>query len=292
MPGSISENAVERQNLQRRCTGCGIEKPPEAFGVVDRSKNGVRLNSQCKPCWVIRSRAYYEQHQEERKEYARRHYQRNRERLDEQSKLWRQANPDKVAGYARKVAARPARKIYLVKYRAENHDQLLAYQRAYREENRERVRATRQAWRAANADHIREVQRAWQRANPGKVAEYLRRSRERQPVPPLALLYPYNFSAVAEGAALIAKIIDLVPRTLPEAVRADVCQELALAVLSGEADPERLDEHVAAAVRTQFRFLPSRWHVSLDDEEYRVSRVEYQARRLAEAWGLGIADKA
>lgn len=279
------------------CTACGIEKPQEDFSVVDRSKNGVRLNSQCKPCCVARARAYYERHKEERKEYGRQHYQRTRERRDEQSKLWRQANPDKVAGYARRVAARPARKLYLVKYRAENHDSLLTYARAYREENRERVHATRQAWRAANADHIREVQRAWWKANPDKVAEYLRRARERyiprpraprrRPTSPLSLLYPYNLSTMADGAELITRIIDLVPRTLPEAVRADVCQELALAVLGGEADPDRLDEHVADAVRTQFRFLPSRWHISLDGEEHRVSRIEYLAGRLAEAWGLG-----
>lgn len=78
------------------------------------------------------------------------------------------------------------------------------------------------------------------------------------------LVYPYLVSNEAEGADLINLINKLVPRNMPELVRADVCQSLALAVLSGEIDPANLAEHIKEYAKTQYAFLPSKFQVSLD----------------------------
>ena len=69
-------------------------------------------------------------------------------------------------------------------------------------------------------------------------------------VPPKAMFYPYmpkRSSSV--GADLVLEINAAVPRTLPSEIRSDVCQEMAMAVLSGEFDRSAIKHNVEAIIR-------------------------------------------
>lgn len=134
--------------------------------------------------------------------------------------------------------------------------------------------ATRtRAWNVAHLEHRRAYMRRYMRAR------YQSRYQPR-----VELVYPYQVTEHVEGFDLVNSINNLVPRSLPEAVRADVCQALALSVLSGEVTTPNA-EQVRACVREQFRFLPSRFHISLDADEYVKNRLGHFAAQLASSWG-------
>ena len=60
-------------------------------------------------------------------------------------------------------------------------------------------------------------------------------------------------------------INNVVPRHLPEEVRADMCQDLALAVLSGECELSGLGDFVRQRTAVARAAYGARWgHVSID----------------------------
>ncbi len=162
-------------------------------------------------------------------------------------------------------------------WNARNQDRRREYGTEYYAKNKDRLDAAALRWQANNPEKVavsrREAQRRWRARHRGRLYRP-------------ELLYPYSVSPAADGAELILRINELVSKSLPESVRADACQELALRVLSGEADAARLEEYVRECVRTQYRFLPSKFHVSLDCEEHKASRIHFLAARLAQAWGV------
>lgn len=94
-----------------------------------------------------------------------------------------------------------------------------------------------------------------------------------------ALIYPYFLRDVDASTELLARINDAVPRNLPETIRADVCQELALSILSGEAVISNAGECISQHIKKQFAFSPYRYgHVSFDREELR-NQIELQMQR-------------
>src|ERR1051325_10287290 len=95
------------------------------------------------------------------------------------------------------------------------------------------------------------------------------RVRRGRRVTPLSSCYPYRIDNGAAGADLITAINNLVPRSLPELLRADVCQALALAVLSGEIEADKISPHVQRFIKEQNKFLPRKHELSLDAPLYR-----------------------
>jgi hypothetical protein len=77
--------------------------------------------------------------------------------------------------------------------------------------------------------------------------------------PPLS--YPYLTDTSGEGAALLTRIHAAVPRGVPESVRADACQAIVLAVLSGEISEEQVEAVAHEYVRRQY---PPKRFLSLD----------------------------
>jgi hypothetical protein len=88
--------------------------------------------------------------------------------------------------------------------------------------------------------------------------------RRRATITKLTRCYPYLLSDVVDGAQLIQRINNLVPRYLSEDVRADVCQEVALAVLSDELDLANLAGYIKQYIKSQSAYLPSKYEKSLD----------------------------
>jgi hypothetical protein len=70
---------------------------------------------------------------------------------------------------------------------------------------------------------------------------------------------------VQDAASLIATVEHLVPKTLPFEKRADVCQEIVVAVLSGEVTMDEIKEKVRFYVRKIYKLSADKYkHRSLD----------------------------
>lgn len=73
------------------------------------------------------------------------------------------------------------------------------------------------------------------------------------------LFYPYmahDPKNIDEGRALALLANQLVPRELPEQIRADVCQDLVVGMISGEVQPDRANDFVIERMRHIYRLFP------------------------------------
>lgn len=73
------------------------------------------------------------------------------------------------------------------------------------------------------------------------------------------LFYPYMIHDIGEpteGHELVKLVNSVVPHTLPEQWRADVCQELIVGILSGEVSRGAIHDHVAKFISGQFKANP------------------------------------
>lgn len=73
------------------------------------------------------------------------------------------------------------------------------------------------------------------------------------------LFYPYlvhDVSKPTEGADLVKLVNQVVPSTIPEQWRADICQEMIVGLLSGDIKKDNINEHVAKYVSGQFAANP------------------------------------
>lgn len=80
------------------------------------------------------------------------------------------------------------------------------------------------------------------------------------------LAYPYVKHAETPEHKLLFDVHRMLPKGLPHEIRGDLCQDLIVAVLSGETTIENIPEVVAKYARDARKILPDRWrNVSLDD---------------------------
>lgn len=103
------------------------------------------------------------------------------------------------------------------------------------------------------------------------------------------LQYPYvgSENRCAEGVDLLLTINQVVPKYLPESVRAEACQDLALAILDGSIELAHLAAVVPAFVRAVDRRYPTKFGPrSLDQSAFRGSKIllhEVLAGRMSDA---------
>lgn len=129
------------KEVRKLCESCGT-----AFV-------GHVLRPRCDSCRRERERQRERsRHRPEKREYDRKRYQRDAERVKARVRAYREANPEKI----RERKRRDVR------------------------ENRERVRATQRRWRAANAEKMREFRRQWAQAHPEKARQYANERRARK----------------------------------------------------------------------------------------------------------------
>jgi hypothetical protein len=91
------------------CSKCKVEKPFEEFSKDKSKKEGYR--NDCKYCF---------------KEYYKKYYLENKNKLCEYQKLYYKENKNKVSEYKRQ-------------YKEENKDALSVYNKQYREENKDKI---------------------------------------------------------------------------------------------------------------------------------------------------------
>lgn len=153
------------------------------------------------------------------------------------------------------------------KYYAEHADEIKAKRRAYYAANRERElakaavrrqspevqlaqRLYHENWRAAHAEELREAKAKWYAINREGILAQARGV-------PIPEFWPYG----ATGWPF-DEVNAVVPTGLPPEVRADVCQELCLAVIAGEATTNDLTALVPGAKRRAY----GEWALSMDWE--------------------------
>jgi hypothetical protein len=108
----------------------------------------------------------------------------------------------------------------------------------------------------------------WGRATyPWRTSEWYaeRRANSRVPFVPVSEFYPYITSEPNEEHQFLLEIDSLVPKGLPNEMRSDVCQDMIVAVLSGQTTIENLKDSRAQYIKQFYKQFPVKYgHLSLD----------------------------
>lgn len=79
----------------------------------------------------------------------------------------------------------------------------------------------------------------------------------------------YPFTACAHSDSLVGRVHGMVPKGIPQEIRGDLCQDLMVAVLSGDLEVENVPDAIEKYLRAARKFLPSASRVlSLDAPLY------------------------
>ena len=146
-------------------------KPCVKCGANEWTKGG-----DCVPCTVVRHRQYYE---------------RNRERVKEKARQWREANPE------RKKANR--KREY-----ANNREKAKAAAREWNKLNSERKKQSSRAWYNANKDKANEASKRWARQNRDKINTRYRRWKQQKPEAVTAYTHQRRAKKIASGESFTA----------------------------------------------------------------------------------------
>lgn len=93
--------------------------------------------------------------------------------------------------------------------------------------------------------------------------EERRRKLAAQSIEPLASYYPYRLNA-CQGADLVERVHAKVPGYLSQDLRADICQDILLAILTNAISVDDLDLAIQTAIRSTARAYRNRQMLSLD----------------------------
>lgn len=111
---------------------------------------------------------------------------------------------------------------------------------------------------------------------------YEARKPVRLPKEPLTEFYPYITAQPTEEHNFLIAVDSLVPKALPNQTRADVCQDMIVAILSGDVTLENLKDGLPKYLKMFLKGSPSKYgHLSLDAPAGRNDE-----RTLAQAIGL------
>lgn len=75
----------------------------------------------------------------------------------------------------------------------------------------------------------------------------------------LSQAYPYILNLQLDGAELVSLVDRLVPKELEHSIRADVCQDLIIAVLAGDIEKANLNKEAPKFIRRHFRQYRDKW---------------------------------
>jgi hypothetical protein len=145
----------------RRCPKCAETKPLSMFG-----------GGYCRPCQKSVSHAYYVA---------------NKEKVKQQVKAWRVANPEKYLAMNKAYyqATREESIAYAKEWAKHNPDRRKVAWTRYRQEKIEHVRGIEAAYRQRNRDECNARIAEWKKRNPHKITHYFhkRRAAELQATP-------------------------------------------------------------------------------------------------------------
>lgn len=103
---------------------------------------------------------------------------------------------------------------------------------------------------------------------PWRTKEWYGRHRPSRPAhitAPFSEFWPYVTRAVQDEHNLLIAVDNIIPRSLHEQTRADICQDVIVSILSGEVSLENLSDTWPVYLKRTFKQYPSKYgHVSLD----------------------------
>src|SRR4051812_2844238 len=86
------------------CLKCKHQKPREAFGVNNATKDGLHYN--CRPCAALVRAAWVAKNPGKTAEYARRYRDRDRKQYNHKMRDWARANRDRVRSFDQAIVDR------------------------------------------------------------------------------------------------------------------------------------------------------------------------------------------
>jgi hypothetical protein len=124
-------------------------------------------------------KAWKKKNQDKVKEYDKKRYAKNPNKVKERSKVWKANNPDKLKQYERSRYANNTEKEKerAKKWKANNQDKVKEKARAWKANNLEKLKKYKES-RKNNKEKENEKQRIWAFNNPEKVKEKQKRYRE------------------------------------------------------------------------------------------------------------------
>ena len=126
---------------------------------------------------------------EERKEYHKKYYEANKDKINQPVREHRQTNKDRINQRVKEY--REANKDKLKEQREANKDKLNQRTKKYREENKDKLKAYRQAnkdkinenikkYREENRDKINQRQKEYREANKDKIKQYFEATKDKR----------------------------------------------------------------------------------------------------------------
>lgn len=147
------------------------------------------------------SRQYRLEHKEEKAEYDKKYYQDNKERINKQNKKWYDDHRGEVAEYSHQYYQE--NKEWLSEnnkqYRIEHVEETREYNKQYRETHKEEFVEYKKQWYEKNKERLREKGKQYRNEHRTEINEYWRVRRQSDP----AVRLRHNVSTVI-GAALKA----------------------------------------------------------------------------------------
>jgi hypothetical protein len=148
---------------EKSCSRCKTIKPVSEFGKSNHSPDG--LNYWCKFC---------------KSETRKAHYLKNKEKVLESNRAWREANPERIkqAKTAWKEKNKDYYSQYCKDYNNKNKQKQTDYQKQWYAVNKEKKNGQSKEWYTANKVRRRELDREWRKNNLITLRQYLAAYRE------------------------------------------------------------------------------------------------------------------
>lgn len=109
------------------------------------------------------------------------------------------------------------------------------------------------------------VRAPWRIELPSKPRKEKAEKRPRDAAPTGSLFYPYLIYEPNKENDLLFAVNNAVPKSVPEQLRADICQDLIVAVLSGEMDRSELEDQASVYIKKVMKMFPMKYGpLSLD----------------------------
>lgn len=162
---------VKKGGEQLGLTGCCKIRRGEETLVVERATVKAYLDEG----WILTNTKTARA--EKSKEYKKRYYEKNKEKLLARSKAWREANPEQMkklkANWYQQHAEEEIEKD--LQYYYNHQEERIAYQREYNKKNPQKI----QSYYQANKEKYKQRALEWRKANPEKCKEIARRRAEK-----------------------------------------------------------------------------------------------------------------
>jgi 5-methylcytosine-specific restriction endonuclease McrA len=110
---------------------------------------------------------WYEENKDKIKELNKKRYEENKDKLKEQQKKYNEQNNDKIKEYQKE-------------YREENKDKMKEYYKQYREENKDNLKERDKKYYEKNKDKLKEQQKKYNEQNKDKIYLFSLKRRERK----------------------------------------------------------------------------------------------------------------